>query len=75
MSSKKKTKKFSKKDYEEMSRLDKKSTEIIRNVSIYDDDGTGIRIPGVSSMVITDEEIEKDLEWLYEKMDEDGVLD
>ena len=74
MSSKKKTKKFSKKDYEEMARLDKKSTEIIRNVSIHDD-GTGIRIPGVSSMVITDEEIEKDLEWLYEKMDEDGVLD
>lgn len=37
MSSKKKTKKFSKKYYEEMARLDKKSTEVIRNVSIHDD--------------------------------------
>ena len=56
-----------------MAKLDKNGTEIVNGVSIHDD-GTGIRIPGVLSSPLTDEEIEKDLAWVYEKMDEDGIL-
>ena len=56
-----------------MAKLDKNGTEIVNGVSIHDD-GTGIRIPGVLPSPLTDEEIEKDLAWVYEKMDEDGIL-
>lgn len=68
------TKRFSKKDYEKkMAKLDKNGTEIVNGVSIHDD-GTGIRIPGVLYSPLTDEEIEKDLAWVYEKMDKNGIL-
>jgi hypothetical protein len=67
------TKRFSKKDYEKMAKLDKNGTEIVNGVSIHDD-GTGIRIPGVLSSPLTDEEIEKDLACVYEKMDKNGEL-
>lgn len=56
-----------------MAKLDKNGTEIVNGVSIHDD-GTGIRIPGVLSSPLTDEEIEKDLAWVYEKMDKNGIL-
>ena len=53
--------------------IDKNGTEIVNGVSIHDD-GTGIRIPGVLYSPLTDEEIEKDLAWVYEKMDKNGIL-
>lgn len=74
MNSEKKTKRFSKKDYEEMAKLSG-NWEIGERFNYPAPRNKGaIRVKG-SNEPITDESIEKDLEWLYEKMDEDGVLD
>lgn len=67
------TRRFSKKDYENMSKLSGR-WEKGKKLNIPNPRNNSAKLIEGYSTEITDEEIEKDLAWVYEKMDEDGIL-